>query len=131
MSEILPPRTPPAPTPDPSTRTFWDAARDGRLLIGRNARTGRFHYPPRPICPFDDEGEVELVPAVGTGTIYTYSVMRAKTPYVIAYVELAEGPRIMTNIVDCDPAALRIGQTVRLAFVAAEDGQPIPVFTPA
>jgi uncharacterized OB-fold protein len=132
MSEALPRRVPPSPTPDPSTRAFWDAAREGKLLIGRNTKTGKTHYPPRPICPFDDEGEVEYVPVSGTGTIYTYSIMRAKTPYVIAYVELAEGPRIMTNIVDCDPEALQVGQKVRLTFVPSEgDGQPIPMFTPA
>jgi hypothetical protein len=131
MSEQTARRVPPSPTPDPSTLAFWDAAREGKLLIGRNTRTGKAHYPPRPICPFDDEGEVELVPASGRGTIYTYSVMRAKTPYVIAYVELAEGPRVMTNIVDCDFEALRVGQPVRLTFVESEGGQPIPMFTPA
>lgn len=131
MSEQTPQRVPPSPTPDPSTRSFWDAARDGKLLIGRNTRTGKVHYPPRPICPFDDEGEVEYVPASGEGTIYTFSVMRAKTPYAIAYVELAEGPRIMTNIVGCDFGSIRIGQKVRVTFVPSEGGeQSIPMFTP-
>ena len=131
MSEQTPHRVPPSPVPDPSTRRFWEAAREGRLLIGRNTSTGKVHYPPRPVCPFDDEGEVELVPASGEGRIYTFSIMRATIPYAIAYVELAEGPRIMTNIVDCDFAALRIGQPVRLVFVDSEGGQPIPMFTPA
>ncbi|KAA2214054.1 Zn-ribbon domain-containing OB-fold protein [Teichococcus oryzae] len=132
MGEKLPHRTPPAPTPDPSTRAFWDAAREGKLLIGRNTKTGKAHYPPRPVCPFDDEGEVEYVAASGRGSLYTYSHMHAKTPYVIAYVELEEGPRIMTNIVDCDPTTLRVGQKVRLVFVPSEgEGQPIPMFTPA
>lgn len=130
MSEQTTQRVPPSPTPDPSTRIFWEAAREGRLLIGRNVRTGRVHYPPRPVCPFDDEGEVEYVPASGKGTIYSFSIMRTKTPYVIAYVELAEGLRIMTNIVHCDMAVLRIGQAVRLTFVDSENGQPIPMFTP-
>ena len=125
------PRVPPSPIPDASTRAFWDAAREGRLLLGRNTATGAVHYPPRPVCPFDDAGEVELVAAAGTGTVYAFSVMRAAVPYVIAYVELTEGPRIMTNVVGCDPAAVRIGGAVRLTFVASEDGQPIPMFTPA
>ncbi|MFC7554588.1 Zn-ribbon domain-containing OB-fold protein [Pseudoroseomonas wenyumeiae] len=73
---------------------------------------------------------MEYVPASGKGTIYTFSIMRAKTPYVIAYVELAEGPRIMTNIVHCDMAALQVGQPVRLTFVDSEAGQPVPMFTP-
>ena len=131
MSEATPARVPPSPVPDPSTLAFWQAAREGQLLLGRNTKTGRFHYPPRPVCPFDDEGEVEYVPAGGRGAIYTFSVMRVKAPYVIAYVELEEGPRVMTNIVDCDREALRIGQPVRLVFVDSEGGQPIPMFTPA
>jgi len=124
-------RIPPSPTPDPSTRAFWHAASEGRLLIGRNTRTGRVHYPPRPVCPFDDEGDVEYVPASGRATLYTYSVMRAKTPYIIAYVELEEGPRILTNIVGSGPDKLRIGQPLRLTFVESEGGQLVPMFAPA
>jgi hypothetical protein len=53
------------------------------------------------------------------------------TPFVIAFVTLAEGPTIMTNIIDCDPASLAIGQPVRLAFRASQGGQKVPMFTPA
>lgn len=125
-------RIPPSPTPDPSTQRFWDAAREGKLLIGRNSKTGKTHYPPRPVCPFDDEGEVEWVEASGRGTIYSFSIMRAKVPYAIAYVELEEGPRMMTNIIGADFAAIRIGQPVTLKFQPTEgDGYPVPMFTPA
>ena len=50
-------------------------------------------------------------------------------PYAIAYVTLAEGPTMMSNIVDCDLDAIRIGQRVRLVFKPAENGQPVPMFT--
>src|SRR3546814_11726026 len=56
--------------------------------------------------------------------------MRADPPYTLAYVTLAEGPTMMTNIVDADPAALAIGQPVRIVWRAAEDGTPVPCFTP-
>ncbi|WBV42806.1 Zn-ribbon domain-containing OB-fold protein [Pseudoroseomonas cervicalis] len=125
-------RIPPAPVGDPSTQRFWDAARQGRLLIGRNTKTGQTHYPPRPFCPFSDEGEVEWIEVSGEGTVYSFSIMRAKTPYAIAYVELAEGPRMMTNIVGCDFDAVKIGMKVKLAFRDTEgDGPPVPMFTPA
>ncbi|WP_419895824.1 Zn-ribbon domain-containing OB-fold protein [Roseomonas sp. USHLN139] len=125
-------RIPPAPTPDPSTQAFWDAAREGKLLLGRNTKTGKLHYPPRPVCPFDDEGEVELVPAKGAGTIYSFSIMRAKVPYAIAYVELEEGPRMMTNIIGAAFDSIRIGQKVTLQFQPTDgDGPPVPMFTPA
>jgi len=55
---------------------------------------------------------------------------RAKEPYAIAYVTLAEGPAMMTNIVGCDFDALRIGQPVIVVFEATEDGPPVPMFRP-
>ena len=68
----------------------------------------------------------------GQATIYSFSVMqRAPVPYAIAYVTLEDGPTMMTNIVDCDFSALRIGQQVRLIFKPTEDGPPVPMFTPA
>ena len=64
--------------------------------------------------------------------IYSFSVMRRADPvYVIAYVTLAEGPTMMTNIVDCDPDALRIGDEVEVAFVRTEGGAALPMFRPA
>ena len=70
--------------------------------------------------------------ASGKGKIYTFSVMtRAPTPYAIGYVTLEEGPSMMTNLVDCDFATLKIGQAVKLKFVPSEGGPPIPMFAPA
>jgi hypothetical protein len=64
--------------------------------------------------------------------IYTYSVMRrgAPVPYAIAYVTLAEGPTMMTNIVDCDLEAVKIGQKVKVVFKPSEGGPPVPCFAP-
>lgn len=70
--------------------------------------------------------------ASGRGTIYSYSVMRrVPVPYAIAYVTLEEGVRLMTNIVDCDLDAIRIGQTVKVVFRPTEGGPPVPIFAPA
>jgi len=67
----------------------------------------------------------------GHGNIYSFSVMRrALEPYAIAYVTLQEGVTLLTNIVDCDFDALRIGQAVKLAFKLSEGGFPVPMFTP-
>ena len=68
----------------------------------------------------------------GRGTIYTYCVMRrAPEPYAIGYVTLEEGPAVLTNFVDCDLEAIRIGQAVRAVFTPSEGGPPVPMFTPA
>ena len=69
--------------------------------------------------------------AAGKGVIYTFSVMRRADPqYVIAYVRLIEGITMMTNIVECDPDSLEVGQPVELLMQEAENGQKIPVFRP-
>ena len=74
-----------------------------------------------------------MLDAAGTGHIYTYSVSRigVPIPFALAYVKLAEGVTMMTNIVDCDLDALAIGMPVRVVFKAAEDGAKVPMFTPA
>jgi uncharacterized OB-fold protein len=121
----------PAPQVTPDTRAFWDAAAAGKLMIGKCAACGEAHYYPRAICPFCFSDQTRLEEASGEGTIYTYSVMRrAQVPYAIAYVTLAEGPTMMTNIVDCDLDRIRIGQKVRLVFKPTEGGPPVPMFTP-
>ncbi|HZU89259.1 MAG TPA: Zn-ribbon domain-containing OB-fold protein [Stellaceae bacterium] len=121
----------PAPQMTPETRAFWDAAASGKLMIGKCAECGAAHYYPRAICPFCFSDRTRLEEASGEGTIYTYSVMRrAAIPYAIAYVTLAEGPTMMTNIVDCDLDRIRIGQKVRLVFKPSEGGPPVPMFTP-
>ena len=75
--------------------------------------------------------EIGFQPASGHGTIYSVSVARrADPPYALAYVTLAEGPTMMTNIVACDLDALAIGQPVRVIFQAGPTGLPIPMFTP-
>ena len=125
-------RTFQSPIPDPTTRPFWDAAAQGRLLVGLCRDTGRHFFPPRGVSPFTLSPNVELVPAQGTGSVYSFTVMRTAQPYAPAMVELDEGPRLFTNIVDCAFGEIRIGMRVRVAFrTGAEGGPPVPMFAPA
>ena len=113
------------------TQPFWNAAREGRFVVPVCAACGKAHWYPRAVCPFCDSEKIEWRPASGRGTIYTFSVMRrVKEPYAIAHVTLAEGPTMLTNIVDCDFDKLRIGQSVALVFKESENGQPVPMFAP-
>ena len=122
----------PAPPANPETKAFWDGASLGTLLIKRCRSCGQAHYYPRTICPFCFSDATEWQAAAGSGTIYSYSVMRrAEIPYAIAYVTLDEGVTMMTNIVDCDLDAIRIGQRVKVVFKPTEGGPPVPMFTPA
>lgn len=123
----------PSPFVNPENKPFWDAAAEGRLLLKRCKDCQQPHYYPRALCPFCFSDNTEWVVAKGTGEIYSYSVMRrgAPVPYALAYVTLDEGVSMLTNLVDCDFDALRIGQRVRVVFKPSEDGAPVPVFTPA
>ncbi len=131
MATMASNRAIPAPQVDPTNRPYFDAAREGRLLIGLCRDTAKVFWYPRGCSPFTLSNNVELVEAKGTGTIYTYTVMRTKEPYCVAYVELDEGVRVFTNIVDCDLDSLRIGQRVRVVFRPTQgDGAPAAMFTP-
>jgi uncharacterized OB-fold protein len=122
----------PAPQVTPETQPFWDAAGRGTLLVKTCRACGQPHHYPRALCPFCFSDRTEWVTASGRGTIYSYSVMRrVPAPYAIAYVTLEEGPTMMTNIVDCDLDALRIGQAVKVVFTPTDGGPPVPMFTPA
>ena len=113
-------------------KPFFDAAREGKLLIGRCQACNEFHYYPRAVCPFCSSERTEWVPAKGHGRIYSYSVMRrVAQPYAIAYVTLEEGVTVLTNLVDCDFGRVAIGDPVRVVFKPAESGETIPMFTPA
>jgi uncharacterized OB-fold protein len=126
-----PARKIPPPHANVETEPFWAAAREGRFMIGRCTTCGEPHYYPRSLCPFCF-GPAVLEEASGEGEIYTLSVTHrgAPEPFAIGYVTLKEGPRILTNFVDCPLSDLTIGQAVRLVFTPTEGGAPVPTFTP-
>jgi uncharacterized OB-fold protein len=127
------------PTPDDHTRVFWDAAKEGRLLIKRCHACGRAHYYPRTFCPHCWSPDVSWEEASGRGAVYTYSVVHQndlppfneRVPYVAAIVDLDEGPRAMTNVVECDFDDLVVGMPVEVTFRALNENFSIPVFRPS
>jgi uncharacterized OB-fold protein len=122
----------PAPVPTEDTKVFWEAAKEGRFLVKRCADCGKVHWYPRALCPFCLSANTQWEPGSGRGTIYSYSVMRkAPQPYAVAFVTLAEGPAMLTNLVDCDFDQLAIGQPVRVVFKPTDGEYKIPVFAPA
>lgn len=122
----------PAPAVNLESKPFWDACGEGKLLIKRCTACNEPHFYPRAICPFCFSENTVWEETKGEGVIYTFSVMRnAKTPYAVGYVTLDEGPSLLTNFVDCDFAALKIGQRVKVRFEPTENGPPLPMFAPA
>ena len=126
------------PTPDLETQPFWDAAREGKLLIKRCAACWRAHFYPRPFCPHCWSEDVSWEQASGRATLYTFTIVRRndlppfpdRVPYVAAVVDLAEGPRMMTNIEGCDHDDIEIGMQLTVAF-RDEGDFTIPVFRKA
>jgi len=120
------------PAINPGDEPYFDAAAQGKLLVKKCNDCGEYHHYPRPFCPFCFSEKVEWVEANGTGEIYTYSVTRrgGPVPYCIGYVTLDEGPKMMTNIVDCDLDSVKVGQKVKVVFKKTENGFSVPMFTP-
>ncbi|MBI2305206.1 MAG: Zn-ribbon domain-containing OB-fold protein [Chloroflexi bacterium] len=131
----------PIPIPSPETAPFWEASKKRELLIQRCQECGRFYFYPRPLCPHCLSPHVEWVRASGRGTLYTYNInyratypgFAADVPYVMAIVELEEGVRLMTNLVDVkpDPDQIKIGMAVEVVFEDVTPDISLPKFRPA
>jgi len=130
-SAPLGPRKIPAPRTLPESQLFWTAADEGRLMVKKCNACGEVHFYPRDICPHCLSDATVWLQASGTGRLYSFSTMgKAEAAYTLAFVTLDEGVTLMTNLVDCDPAAVVIGQTVRVVFKPSEGGHAVPMFTP-
>jgi hypothetical protein len=126
-----PERTYAEPLINMETETYWQGAKDGKLMLKKCNACGETHFYPRAICPHCFSEDTVWYEASGKGTIYTYSVMRrAEIPFVIAYVTLDEGVTMMTNIVECDFDSIEVGQAVEVTFRPTEGDQALPVFRP-
>lgn len=122
--------------PEPDTEPFWEMARQHRLGYQVCVRCGGLVFYPRQHCTHCTSTELEWRQSSGRGIIYTYTVMRqhghpafaAMLPYVLAFVDIEEGFRLLTQIVDADPAEIRIGQRVQVQWL--EQGSVmLPAFT--
>jgi uncharacterized OB-fold protein len=131
----------PTPAADAETLPWWEAAAAHRLVVQRCARCGTTRHPPRPVCARCASLEHEWQELDGRGIVHTYTVvhrafvpsLRAHLPYVVVVVELAGGggARLLSNLVDCDPAAVRIGMPVTLVWEDMGPALALPRFRPA
>jgi uncharacterized protein len=128
----------PAPSISPDTEEFWSATAEGRLLISHCDDCDTLIWYPRPFCPTCGGFNTSWTQASGKGTVYAFTIVhrsgmpgwREARPYVVAYVELEEGPRIMTNIVGCEPDVVRVGMPVRVVFHDTGEGSALFRFEP-
>lgn len=125
----------PLPVVDEDSRPFWEATRRGDLLLKHCSACHQYHFFPRAICPHCHSDAVTWAPSTGRGAIYSFTVARRPAgpafkddvPYVVALVQLDEGPRIMTRIIS-SPEAVRVGMPVEVIFQAASDEISLPYF---
>ena len=128
----------PLPSIVGETKAYWDSCRRGQLIIQKCAACDEYQFYPRGICANCWSEEIKWITASGKGTVWTYTVtyqnrtpgFAEDVPYVLALVELEEGVRMFTNIVECNPREVSIGMPVEVTFVKATDQITIPYFRP-
>ena len=127
--------SPPLPQPDSLTQPYWDACRDGRLEVSTCESCDHLFLPPVPCCPSCGSTELSTRVVSGKGRVFSYVVYRRTyhpglpAPYVVGLIELEEGPRLISNVVGCEPEEVEIDMPVRLRFEPAGDFM-LPRFEP-
>ncbi|CAP41564.1 MULTISPECIES: Zn-ribbon domain-containing OB-fold protein [Alcaligenaceae] len=127
----------PQPVANADSLPYWNAAREQKLLIRQCKACGAFHFMPRHLCPECWSDDLQWVESKGTGSVYSFSIIRRaplpafadKAPYVTALIALDEGPRMVANIVGENALSVKIGDKVRVVFEArGDDGAMVPQF---
>lgn len=127
MSRILPPTT-------ALTEPYWEGCKAGELKLQRCTACGKHQFYPRTLCSHCSAATLEWIGACGAGTVASFTVVRRgisdayPAPYIVALVDLAEGPRMMSNIVDAEPEQVFVGATVAVDFSAWSEDISLPVF---
>jgi uncharacterized OB-fold protein len=125
------------PAPDNASLPYWQSAAEGRLVLQRCVDCGEFQFYPRALCAAC-AGATEWVEASGRGTLYTFTVIRQNrseafvrlSPYAVGIVELDEGVRMMSNIVDCELDDLEVGMALEVVLLKAADDVGLPFWRP-
>lgn len=128
----------PIPRIDELSRHYWEAAKQHELVLQKCQDCGHYRYPPGETCPFCLSDGLKWVKASGRGTVYTWTVFHQvyhpafekDIPYAVVTVELEEGPRLLTNMVDCEVGAINIGMPVEVVFDDITEEITLPKFRP-
>ena len=126
----------PLPVANADSLPYWNAARESRLLIRKCNACGTLHFMPRHLCPACWSKQLEWVEAKGTGSVHSFTIIRRapmaafapRAPYVLALIDLDEGPRMMANVLGEDALSVRIGDRVKVTFEERGEGAMIPQF---
>jgi uncharacterized protein len=136
MSETT--RAKPLPVVTEESRPFWEGCQQGKLLLQYCGECHQYQFYPRLYCMQCSSKTLQWVEASGQGVIYSYTIIRQNkspeyvndTPYNVAIVQLEEGPRLMSNIVELDPGDLRVDLPVTVVFDQVTVSITLPRFRP-
>ena len=139
MNEDAYPKPIPIPADPELTKPFWEAAKRHELLIPRCSACDRFFFYPRHTCPHCLSSDWVYAPVSGRGRVYSFTLVRRPAnpafgddvPYPYAVVELDEGPRMVSNIVDCPLEAIEIDMPVHVRFDDVTPEWTLVKFAPA
>lgn len=128
----------PLPHIDEVSRPYWDAAKRHELLLQKCQECGHYRYPQGETCPSCLSDRLEWVKVSGRGSVYTWTVFhqvyhpafKEDVPYAVVAVELEEGPRIITNLVDCKIGDIKVGMPVKVVFDDVTEEITLPKFRP-
>jgi uncharacterized protein len=126
----------PAPLLNDDNHVYWEAARNGRLVTQKCERCGRLRHPPRPMCPVCHSLDFEYIDLSGDGAVYSFAILHHpqnpafEYPVLAALIDLDEGVRILSNLVDIDPRDISIGMPVTVEFRPTRHDGAVPVFKP-
>jgi uncharacterized OB-fold protein len=130
----------PLPTPDPVTKPYWDSLKAHALEIQRCGGCQQMIFYPRPLCPSCMSDDLTWTKVSGRGVVHAFAIphrspnpaFASEAPYVVALVELEEGARMMSNLVDVDPTpeAVRVGMAVEIVYDDVTDEVTLPKFRP-
>jgi len=128
----------PLPQVTPEMKPFWDAARRHELVVQRCTGCGTHRFPARDICSRCLSRDAAWIPVTGRGSVFSWAIMHqvyhpgfaAEVPYAVVVIELDEGARLVSNLVDCAPADIRAGMPVEVVFDDVAPDVSLPKFRP-
>jgi len=131
----------PLPRVTSLTQPYWEAAAQKRLVIQRCAKCGEYVWCPRPACSECGSEQLEWTAVSGRGTVFSFTIIRQviargaaafekEVPYIVAWIDLEEGPRFCSNVVDCPTDQITIGMPVEVVFDQASSEIVLPKFRP-
>ena len=129
----------PLPSIVGETKPYWDSCKRGELVIQKCDDCQEYQFYPRGICAHCWSNDIKWIKATGKGTVWSYTITHQNrtlgfaqdVPYVLALVQLDEGVKMFTNIVECDPNIVTIGMPVEVTFIQANNQISVPYFKPA